>query len=60
MIPFSEDIPKVNESGPEWVPCDDANTDGSITAQQRLSCIAKENEMYVVANMVDYQVYALR
>ena len=60
LIPFSEDIPNLDESGLEWIPCDDANIDGSITAQQRLSCMAKANEMYVVANMIDYKVYAFR
>ena len=54
MIPFSEPIPDINL--PEWVPCDSENIDGSITAQQRLSCMAKENGIYVVANMVDYKV----
>ena len=57
VIPFSEDIPNLDESGTEWIPCDEENVDGSITAQQRLSCIAKENEMFVVANMVDFKVF---
>ena len=56
VIPFSEDIPNLDQSGSEWVPCDDANTDGSFSAQQKLSCMAKENGIYVVANMVDYKV----
>ena len=57
VIPFSEDIPNLDESGSEWIPCDGENVDGSVTAQQRLSCMAKENEMYVVANMVDFKVF---
>ena len=57
VIPFSEDIPNLDESGSEWIPCDEENVDGSVTAQQRLSCMAKENEMYVVANMVDFKVF---
>ena len=56
VIPFAENIPDLDESGPEWVPCDDKKDDGSITAQQKLSCMARDNEMYVVANMVDYKV----
>ena len=57
VIPFSENIPDLDQSGPEWIPCDEENVDGSLTAQQRLSCMAKENQIYVVANMVDYKVY---
>ena len=56
LIPFSEDIPDLDESGSKWIPCDESNIDGNITAQQRLSCMAKENELYVVANMVDFKV----
>merc|ERR1712223_134282 len=55
VIPFSENIPDLDQSGPEWIPCDEENEDGSLTAQQRLSCMAKENQIYVVANMVDYK-----
>ena len=57
VIPFSENIPDLDQSGPEWIPCDEENEDGRLTAQQRLSCMAKENQIYVVANMVDYKVY---
>ena len=57
VIPFSENVPNLDESGSEWIPCDEPNTDGSITAQQRLSCMAKENEIFVVANMVDFKVF---
>ena len=56
IIPFSETIPDITESGKDWIPCNDANMDGKITTQQKLSCMAKENEIYVVANMVDYKV----
>ena len=56
MIPFSESIPDIIDRGEYWIPCNDANTDGAITTQQKLSCMAKENEIYVVANMVDYKV----
>ena len=59
VVPFSENIPDLDEAGPEWIPCDEENVDGSITAQQRLSCMAKENQIYVVANMVDYKVVKL-
>ena len=54
VIPFAENIPDLDQSGPEWVPCDDENVDGGITAQQKLSCMARDNQIYVVANMVDY------
>ena len=33
--------------------------DGQFAAQERLSCMAKDNEIYVVANMVDYKVQKL-
>ena len=52
--PFSERIPPNGESRDEWVPCD-ATVDSGIEVQKSLSCIAKENKMYVIANMVDYQ-----
>ena len=55
MIPFSEPIPE-SSIGPDWVPCDSDDSEFSITAQKELSCMAKDNEIYVVANMVDYKV----
>merc|ERR1711963_228439 len=55
LVPFSENIPRVKEPGKEWIPCDDHNIEGHITIQQRLSCMARDNEIYVVANLVDYQ-----
>ena len=55
MIPFSEPIPEPG-LGPDWVPCDSEDSGFSITAQKELSCMAKDNEIYVVANMVDYKV----
>ena len=55
MIPFSEPIPEPG-LGPDWVPCDSEDSGFSITTQKELSCMAKDNEIYVVANMVDYKV----
>ena len=57
LIPFSEDIPDPNEVE-NWIPCDDQTlTDGiDRTVQEKLSCIAKEHEIYVVVNVVDYKV----
>ena len=55
MIPFSEVIPEPDITRPDWVPCDSEDSGFSITAQKELSCMAKDNEIYVVANMVDYR-----
>ena len=57
LIPFSEDIPDPIEVA-NWIPCDDQTLEGGMdaTVQERLSCMAKENEIYIVANMVDYKV----
>ena len=60
MIPFSESIPDITDPGEYWIPCNDADIDGKITAQQKLSCMAKENEIYVVANMVNYKVVSYK
>jgi len=54
VIPFSEPIPEPG-LGPDWVPCDSEDSGFSITTQKELSCMAKDNEIYVVANMVDYK-----
>ena len=55
LIPFSEHIPRVSTTGQGWIPCDDHIKKGQKTIQQQLSCMAKENEIYVVANLIDIQ-----
>ena len=56
LVPFSEDIPDLVDDTKNWIPCDDENTNGSITAQQHLSCMAKDFSIDVVASMIDYKV----
>ncbi|XP_063773427.1 pantetheinase-like isoform X1 [Pseudophryne corroboree] len=50
IYPYLEDIPdpKVN-----WVPCSDPERFGRAPVQTRLSCMAKHNTIYVVANIGD-------
>ena len=55
LIPFSEHIPRFSAPGQEWIPCNDHIEEGQNTIQQQLSCMAKENELYVVANLIDFQ-----
>lgn len=47
MHPFLEKVPVADDS---WRPCDEADDTG-IEAQHRLSCMAEEHEVYIVANM---------
>ncbi|KFO32282.1 Pantetheinase [Fukomys damarensis] len=50
IYPYLEDIP-----GPQvnWIPCDNPNRFGHTPVQERLSCLAKDNAIYVVANIGD-------
>uniref|UniRef100_A0A673U7G5 Vanin 3 n=1 Tax=Suricata suricatta TaxID=37032 RepID=A0A673U7G5_SURSU len=50
IYPYLEDIPdpKVN-----WIPCTDPQRFGYTPVQQRLSCMAKDNSIYIVANIGD-------
>ena len=43
-----------------WVPCDDDNANDTITAQQKLSCMAKDYGIEIVASMIDYKVSLLK
>ncbi|XP_067659156.1 pantetheinase-like [Haliotis asinina] len=49
--PFLEEIPdpRINE----WNPCVTAGSNIDVAIQRELSCIARDNAMYVVANMGD-------
>ncbi|KAK2491878.1 hypothetical protein MC885_010711 [Smutsia gigantea] len=40
--------PQVN-----WIPCNNPNRFGQTPVQERPSCVAKNNSMYIVANIVD-------
>ncbi|XP_012404798.1 pantetheinase [Sarcophilus harrisii] len=50
VYPYLEDIPhpKVN-----WTPCTDSKRFGNTPVQERLSCMARNNSIYVVANIGD-------
>ncbi|XP_001380578.2 pantetheinase [Monodelphis domestica] len=50
LYPYLEDIPhpKVN-----WTPCTDDSRFGSTPVQKRLSCMARNNSIYMVANIGD-------
>uniref|UniRef100_A0A2K6QM81 Vanin 3 n=1 Tax=Rhinopithecus roxellana TaxID=61622 RepID=A0A2K6QM81_RHIRO len=50
IYPYLEDIP---DPGVNWIPCRDPWRFGNTPGQQRLSCLAKDNSIYVVANTGD-------
>ncbi|XP_028579279.2 pantetheinase-like [Podarcis muralis] len=50
LYPYLENIP---DPQVDWIPCNEPKRFGSNPIQGRLSCIAKENSIYVVANMGD-------
>ncbi|XP_007945569.1 pantetheinase [Orycteropus afer afer] len=50
IYPYLEDIPDPREN---WIPCNDPNRFGHNPVQERLSCLAKNNSIYVVANIGD-------
>ncbi|XP_049640968.1 pantetheinase [Suncus etruscus] len=50
LYPYLEDIPDPQVN---WIPCTNPNRFGHTPVQERLSCLAKENSIYVVANIGD-------
>nr|XP_020635520.1 pantetheinase-like [Pogona vitticeps] len=50
IYPYLEDIP---DPQVHWVPCDEPKRFGLNPVQERLSCMAKNYSIYVVANMGD-------
>uniref|UniRef100_G3TIK0 Pantetheinase n=2 Tax=Loxodonta africana TaxID=9785 RepID=G3TIK0_LOXAF len=50
IYPYLEDIP---DSQVNWIPCNDPSRFGHTPVQERLSCMAKNNSIYVVANIGD-------
>ncbi|MCQ8064048.1 hypothetical protein NP303_25130, partial [Salmonella enterica] len=50
LYPYLEDIPDPQAN---WIPCTDPNRFGYNPVQERLSCLAKNNSIYVVANIGD-------
>ncbi|KAM8790318.1 pantetheinase isoform 2-T2 [Rhynchonycteris naso] len=50
IYPYLEDIP---DPQVDWIPCIHPNRFGHTPVQERLSCLAKDNSIYVVANIGD-------
>nr|XP_004651388.2 vascular non-inflammatory molecule 3 [Jaculus jaculus] len=50
IYPYLEDIPAPEVN---WIPCRDPQRFGYTPVQERLSCLAKDNSIYVVANIGD-------
>ncbi|NWW43145.1 VNN2 protein, partial [Pedionomus torquatus] len=50
IYPYLEDIPDPEVN---WIPCTDPTRFGPAPVQERLSCMARNNSIYVVANVGD-------
>ncbi|XP_004874617.1 vascular non-inflammatory molecule 3 [Heterocephalus glaber] len=50
IYPYLEDIPAPEVN---WIPCRNPKRFGNTPVQERLSCLAKDNSIYVVANIGD-------
>ncbi|XP_061479850.1 pantetheinase-like [Rhineura floridana] len=50
LYPYLEDIP---DPQVDWIPCTAPERFGSTPVQERLSCLARHNSIYVVANIGD-------
>ncbi|XP_008820360.1 pantetheinase isoform X1 [Nannospalax galili] len=50
IYPYLEDIPDPQVN---WIPCNDPDRFGYTPVQERLSCLAKNSSIYVVANIGD-------
>ncbi|XP_033091321.1 vascular non-inflammatory molecule 2 isoform X3 [Trachypithecus francoisi] len=50
VFPYLEDIPDPQVN---WIPCQDSHRFGRTPVQARLSCLAKNNSIYVLANLGD-------
>ncbi|XP_068087678.1 pantetheinase-like [Hyperolius riggenbachi] len=50
ILPYLEDIP---DPSVNWIPCTDPKRFGRAPVQTRLSCMARKNSIYVVANIGD-------
>ncbi|XP_030052418.1 pantetheinase isoform X2 [Microcaecilia unicolor] len=50
IVPYTEDVPDPQVN---WIPCKYPQRFGPAPVQERLSCMAKDSTIYVVANIVD-------
>ncbi|XP_004483695.1 pantetheine hydrolase VNN2 [Dasypus novemcinctus] len=50
VFPYLEDIPDPQEN---WIPCQNPQRFGHTPIQKRLSCLAKDNSIYILANIGD-------
>ncbi|XP_006834718.1 PREDICTED: vascular non-inflammatory molecule 3-like [Chrysochloris asiatica] len=50
IYPYLEDIPNPEVN---WIPCREPQRFGHTPVQERLSCMAKDNSIYIVANIGD-------
>ncbi|XP_028579278.2 pantetheinase-like [Podarcis muralis] len=50
LYPYLENIP---DPQVDWIPCTDPKRFGPAPVQERLSCLARHNSIYLVANMGD-------
>uniref|UniRef100_A0A8D1FP15 CN hydrolase domain-containing protein n=1 Tax=Sus scrofa TaxID=9823 RepID=A0A8D1FP15_PIG len=50
IFPYLEDVPDPQKN---WIPCQDPHRFGHTPVQVRLSCLAKNNSIYVLANIGD-------
>ncbi|XP_006885040.1 PREDICTED: vascular non-inflammatory molecule 2 isoform X2 [Elephantulus edwardii] len=50
VFPYLEEIPDPQVN---WIPCQDYHRFGHTPVQRRLSCLAKDNSIYIVANIGD-------
>lgn len=50
ISPYLEDIPDPQVT---WIPCEDPHRFGHTPIQARLSCLAKSNSIYILANIGD-------
>ncbi|KAK7486120.1 hypothetical protein BaRGS_00022586 [Batillaria attramentaria] len=53
LEPYLEYIPDPEHD--HWIPCDDPNRYSNTEVQYELSCMAKRNQMFIVANIGDRQ-----
>ncbi|GFS25188.1 pantetheinase [Elysia marginata] len=53
VYPYLEYMPDPNQE--TWIPCDEPDRYNNTEVQKELSCLAKDNQLYLVANIGDKQ-----